>query len=193
MIPSAPFSTCGRSGRERRRRDHRRCRRRWRSRRALVALRSGSGDPRMVRWMAWSSRERSPGRAVLAAQAAGPTRLCRLALHRDRRTGCAGRLQTGHRRGRGSGCRLHRPLHWRSRRLFAVFDRKRRARPRQSRGRRPDGDEVRVGRLGQSQGVARHLGLGQGIGVVDRVRSATEYVDLLAEQYAAAKATLCAS
>ena len=36
-------------------------------------------------------------------------------------------------------------------------------------------------------------GSGQGIGVVDRVRSATEYVDLLAEQYAAAKATLCAS
>ena len=36
-------------------------------------------------------------------------------------------------------------------------------------------------------------GSGQGIGVVDRVRPASDYVDLLAEQYAAAKARLCAS
>jgi nitronate monooxygenase len=36
-------------------------------------------------------------------------------------------------------------------------------------------------------------GSGQGIGVIDRVRPAAEYVDLLAEQYAAAKARLCAS
>jgi nitronate monooxygenase len=35
-------------------------------------------------------------------------------------------------------------------------------------------------------------GSGQGIGVIDRVRTAAEYVDLLAEQYAAAKARLCA-
>jgi nitronate monooxygenase len=34
-------------------------------------------------------------------------------------------------------------------------------------------------------------GSGQGIGVVDRVRPAAEYVDLLAEQYGAAKARLC--
>ncbi|MEA3066861.1 MAG: nitronate monooxygenase, partial [Sphingomonadales bacterium] len=36
-------------------------------------------------------------------------------------------------------------------------------------------------------------GSGQGIGVIDRVRPAADYVDLLAEQYAAAKARLCAS
>jgi len=36
-------------------------------------------------------------------------------------------------------------------------------------------------------------GSGQGIGVVDCVRPVAEYVDLLAEQYAAAKARLCAS
>ena len=36
-------------------------------------------------------------------------------------------------------------------------------------------------------------GSGQGIGVVDRVRPAAEYIDLLAEQYAAAKARICAS
>ncbi|MFL6765269.1 MAG: NAD(P)H-dependent flavin oxidoreductase [Sphingomicrobium sp.] len=36
-------------------------------------------------------------------------------------------------------------------------------------------------------------GSGQGIGAVDRVRPAADYVDLLAEQYAAAKARLCAS
>ena len=36
-------------------------------------------------------------------------------------------------------------------------------------------------------------GSGQGIGVVDRVRPAAAYVDLLAEQYAAAKARLCVS
>ncbi len=36
-------------------------------------------------------------------------------------------------------------------------------------------------------------GSGQGIGVVDRVRPAAEYIDHLAEQYAAAKARLCAS
>jgi nitronate monooxygenase len=35
-------------------------------------------------------------------------------------------------------------------------------------------------------------GSGQGIGVIDRVRPAADYVDLLAEQYAAAKARLCA-
>jgi nitronate monooxygenase len=34
-------------------------------------------------------------------------------------------------------------------------------------------------------------GSGQGIGVIDRVRPAADYVDLLAEQYAAAKARLC--
>ena len=36
-------------------------------------------------------------------------------------------------------------------------------------------------------------GSGQGIGVIDRVRPAADYVDLLADQYAAAKARLCAS
>jgi nitronate monooxygenase len=36
-------------------------------------------------------------------------------------------------------------------------------------------------------------GSGQGIGVVDCVRPVAEYVDLLAEQYATAKARLCAS
>ena len=34
-------------------------------------------------------------------------------------------------------------------------------------------------------------GSGQGIGVIDRVRPAAEYVDLLAEQYVTAKARLC--
>jgi nitronate monooxygenase len=34
-------------------------------------------------------------------------------------------------------------------------------------------------------------GSGQGIGVIDKVRPAAEYVDLLAEQYAAARARLC--
>lgn len=36
-------------------------------------------------------------------------------------------------------------------------------------------------------------GSGQGIGVIDRVRPTAEYVDMLAEQYAAAKARICAS
>jgi nitronate monooxygenase len=36
-------------------------------------------------------------------------------------------------------------------------------------------------------------GSGQGIGVIDSVKPAARYVDLLAEQYAAAKARLCAS
>jgi nitronate monooxygenase len=35
-------------------------------------------------------------------------------------------------------------------------------------------------------------GSGQGIGVIDRVRPAAEFIDLLADQYAAAKARLCA-
>jgi nitronate monooxygenase len=34
-------------------------------------------------------------------------------------------------------------------------------------------------------------GSGQGIGVIDKVRPAAGYVDLLAEQYAAARARLC--
>ena len=36
-------------------------------------------------------------------------------------------------------------------------------------------------------------GSGQGIGVIDRVRPTAEFVDLIVEQYAAAKARLCAS
>ena len=36
-------------------------------------------------------------------------------------------------------------------------------------------------------------GSGQGIGVIDRVRSAAQYIDLLAEQYAAAKLRVCAT
>ena len=36
-------------------------------------------------------------------------------------------------------------------------------------------------------------GSGQGIGVIDRVRRAAEYVDMLADQYADAKARICAS
>jgi nitronate monooxygenase len=36
-------------------------------------------------------------------------------------------------------------------------------------------------------------GSGQGIGVIDQVRPAAEYIDLLADQYAAAKARICAS
>ncbi|MES2135470.1 MAG: nitronate monooxygenase family protein [Pseudomonadota bacterium] len=36
-------------------------------------------------------------------------------------------------------------------------------------------------------------GSGQGVGAIDRVRPSSEYVDLLAAQYAAAKARLCAS
>jgi nitronate monooxygenase len=36
-------------------------------------------------------------------------------------------------------------------------------------------------------------GSGQGIGVIDRIRPAADYIDLLAEQYAAAKTRLCAS
>jgi nitronate monooxygenase len=36
-------------------------------------------------------------------------------------------------------------------------------------------------------------GSGQGIGAVDRIRTAAEFVDLLADQYSAAKARLCNS
>jgi nitronate monooxygenase len=36
-------------------------------------------------------------------------------------------------------------------------------------------------------------GSGQGIGIIDRVRPAADYIDLLAEQYAAAKARICSS
>ncbi|HZU50908.1 MAG TPA: nitronate monooxygenase, partial [Sphingomicrobium sp.] len=36
-------------------------------------------------------------------------------------------------------------------------------------------------------------GSGQGVGVIDRVRPAAEYIDLLAAQYAAARARICTS
>ena len=36
-------------------------------------------------------------------------------------------------------------------------------------------------------------GSGQGIGVIDRVQPAADFVDMLAEQYEAAKARICAS
>jgi len=56
-------------------------------------------------------------------------------------------------------------------------------------------DTMKFGSGGSSKSKAWQdiWGSGQGIGVVDRVRPAAEYVDLLAEQYAAAKARLCAS
>jgi nitronate monooxygenase len=34
-------------------------------------------------------------------------------------------------------------------------------------------------------------GSGQGVGVIDRVRPASQLIDLLAEQYASAKARIC--
>ena len=54
-------------------------------------------------------------------------------------------------------------------------------------------DTMKFGSDGSSKAKAwRDIwGSGQGIGIVDRVRPAAEFVDLLAEQYAAAKARLC--
>ena len=56
-------------------------------------------------------------------------------------------------------------------------------------------DTMKFGSEGSAKAKAwRDIwGSGQGIGVVDRVRPTAEYVDQLAEQYAAAKARLCAS
>jgi nitronate monooxygenase len=56
-------------------------------------------------------------------------------------------------------------------------------------------DTMKFGSDGSSRAKAWKdiWGSGQGIGVVDRVRSTSAYVDLLAEQYAAAKARICAS
>jgi nitronate monooxygenase len=56
-------------------------------------------------------------------------------------------------------------------------------------------DTMKFGSGGSSKAKAWKdiWGSGQGIGIVDRVRPAADYVDLLAEQYAAAKARLCAS
>ena len=56
-------------------------------------------------------------------------------------------------------------------------------------------DTMKFGSGGSSKAKAWKdiWGSGQGIGIVDRVRPAADFVDLLAEQYAAAKARLCAS
>jgi nitronate monooxygenase len=56
-------------------------------------------------------------------------------------------------------------------------------------------DTMKFGSEGSAKSKAwRDIwGSGQGIGVIDRVRPAADYIDLLAEQYAAAKARLCAS
>ena len=56
-------------------------------------------------------------------------------------------------------------------------------------------DTMKFGSEGSSKSKAWKdiWGSGQGIGVVDRVRPVAEYVDLLAEQYSAAKARICAS
>jgi nitronate monooxygenase len=53
-------------------------------------------------------------------------------------------------------------------------------------------DTMKFGSEGSAKAKAWRdvWGSGQGIGVIDRVRPAAEYVDLLAEQYAAAKARL---
>jgi nitronate monooxygenase len=55
-------------------------------------------------------------------------------------------------------------------------------------------DTMKFGSDGSSRAKAWRdvWGSGQGIGVVDRVRPAAEYIDLLIEQYAAAKARICA-
>lgn len=56
-------------------------------------------------------------------------------------------------------------------------------------------DTMKFGSGGSSKSKAwRDIwGSGQGIGVIDRVRPTAEYVDMLADQYAAAKARICAS
>jgi nitronate monooxygenase len=56
-------------------------------------------------------------------------------------------------------------------------------------------DSMRFGAEGSGKTKAwRDIwGSGQGIGVIDRVRPAAELVDLLAEQYAAAKTRICAN
>jgi nitronate monooxygenase len=56
-------------------------------------------------------------------------------------------------------------------------------------------DTMKFGSGGSSKSKAWKdiWGSGQGIGVIDRVRPAAGYIDLLAEQYAAAKARICAS
>ena len=61
-----------------------------------------------------------------AGDGRGP-RLCRLALHRDRGSQRARRLQAGDRRRRRRRHRLHRPLHRRARQLSARLDRRCRA------------------------------------------------------------------
>ena len=55
-------------------------------------------------------------------------------------------------------------------------------------------DTMKFGSEGSSKSKAWKdiWGSGQGIGAIDRVRPAAGYIDLLAEQYAAAKARLCA-
>jgi nitronate monooxygenase len=56
-------------------------------------------------------------------------------------------------------------------------------------------DTMKFGSEGSNKSKAwRDIwGSGQGIGAIDRVRPASEYVDLLAQQYAAARARICAS
>jgi nitronate monooxygenase len=56
-------------------------------------------------------------------------------------------------------------------------------------------DTMKFGSEGSSKAKAwRDIwGSGQGIGIIDRVRPAAEYIDMLADQYAAAKARICAS
>jgi len=56
-------------------------------------------------------------------------------------------------------------------------------------------DTMKFGSEGSSKAKAwRDIwGSGQGIGAVERVRPASDYIDLLADQYAAARARLCAS
>jgi nitronate monooxygenase len=56
-------------------------------------------------------------------------------------------------------------------------------------------DTMKFGSEGSAKSKAwRDIwGSGQGIGIIDRVRPAGEYIDLLAEQYSAAKARVCAS
>ena len=96
--------------------------------------------------------------------------------------------RSSRRRGRH---RLQRPVHRHSRQLSALVDRRA--------GLDPDAlaagnlETMKFGSDGSSKAKAwRDIwGSGQGIGAVDKVRPAAELMDLLAEQYVAAKGRIC--
>ncbi len=160
--------------------------------RHAVALRLGPGDPAMVRRAADPvGRDRHRPRHPRRPGDGRRPRLYRLAVHRHRRGQCRRGLQAGHFDGRAADIvysSLFTGVHGNYLRASIVAS-----------GLDPDNlpeGDLKTMNFGGGESAKKAWrdiwGSGQGIGAIDRVRPAGDYVAELIRQYEEAKAELCA-